>query len=165
MKNFKYVFQRLKDMNYKQMLQKLNSLHQKTHKSRLFLLWDMWNCATNYGAGYMDYDLFDMYDLTPAQRDTYLTRGRNNAMILKYNNLDYAHYFINKDEFNTRFGAYIKREWINVQTESREAVEAFIEKQGTFILKPLDGCCGRGIEKLSVSDFGSAAGCYFFFIL
>ena len=158
--DMKYVFKRLMDMNYKQMFSKLNSLHDKTHKSRAFLLWDMWQCATKYGAGYMDYDLFDMYDLTPAQRDTYLTRGRNNAMILKYNNLDYAHYFIRKDEFNTRFADYIHREWLNVGTASPEEGKAFIEKHGTFIVKPLDGCCGRGIEKLSLSDFDSVDACY-----
>ena len=160
MKNMKYVFQRLADMNYQAMFQKLNELHAKTHKSRISLLLDMWQCATNYGAGYMDYDLFEMYQLTPEQRDTYLTRGRNNALILKYNDLSYAHFFDNKDEFNTRFGAYIKRDWINVKQEPREAVEAFMETYQTFIIKPLSGCCGRGIEKVSVSDFGSPAQCY-----
>ena len=160
MRNMKYVVQRLMDMNYKGLFDRLNSLHKKTRKSRIALLLDMWQCATNYGAGYMDYDLFEMYKLTKEQRNTYLTRGRNNALFLKYNNREYAHYFTETDQFNTRFGDYIKRQWINVQTASREEVLAFIEKQGTFIVKPLDGCCGRGIEKLSVSDFGSVEKCY-----
>ena len=44
--------------------------HKKTGRSRLSLLWDMKDCAVNYGAGYMDYDLFEMYNLAPEQRDT-----------------------------------------------------------------------------------------------
>ena len=62
---------------------------KKTGKSKLYLLWDMQRCARKYGAGYMDYDLFEMYNLTPAQRDTYITRGRNNDIVSKYNNKDY----------------------------------------------------------------------------
>ena len=41
--------------------------------------------ATMPPLGYMDYDLFEMYNLTPEQRDTYLTRGRNNDIVVKYN--------------------------------------------------------------------------------
>ena len=50
----------------------------------------MKDCAVKYGAGYMDYDLFEMYNLTPEQRDTYLTRGRNNALVVKYNDKAYT---------------------------------------------------------------------------
>ena len=155
MKNLGYVFKRLLDMDYKAMLQKVNSIHKKTDRSRLSLLWDMQRCATNYGAGYMDYDLFEMYDLTPEQRDTYLTRGRNNALIKKYNNYDYGSCFVNKAEFNTRFAEFIHRDW--VMLADKEKALAFMQKQKCFIAKPLDGCCGRGIEKLDLADFDNDA--------
>ena len=109
MKDIGYVLKRLTDMNYGALFEKLNSLRKKTGRSKAFLLWDMLNCAVKYGAGYMDYDLFEMYDLTPAQRDTYITRGRNNALIKKYNDLSYAHYFDNKAEFYTRFADFIRK--------------------------------------------------------
>ena len=48
MKDIRYVCKRLLDMNYKAMFQKLNSIHKKTGRSRLALLWDMKNCATRY---------------------------------------------------------------------------------------------------------------------
>ena len=67
MKNIGYVFRRLLSMNYGAMLKKINQIHKKTGKSRLFIFRDMKTCAVNYGAGYMDYDLFEMYNLTAEQ--------------------------------------------------------------------------------------------------
>ena len=78
----KYLVQRVLNMNYKAMLDKISSIHKKTGRSRLSIFRDMQDCAVKYGAGYMDYDLFEMYDLTPEQRDTYLTRGRNNEIVV-----------------------------------------------------------------------------------
>ena len=57
----------------------------------------------------MDYDLFEMYNLTDEQRDTYITRGRNNSLIAKYNNKAYFHIFENKNEFNRKFEKYLKK--------------------------------------------------------
>ena len=71
--NVKYLFQRVMNMNYKAMWEKISSIHKKTGRSRLAIFRDMKDCAVKYGAGYMDYDLFEMYNLTPEQRDTYLT--------------------------------------------------------------------------------------------
>ena len=155
MKNLGYVFRRLLDMNYKAMWNMVNYLHKKTGKSRLWLLKDMKDCAVNYGAGYMDYHLFEMYDLTPAQRDTYLTRGRNNALIRKYNDQSYVHMFDNKDEFNEIFGEFLKRDWVLVNRENREKVLAFFAKHNRFMVKPLDGCCGKGVELVELSSYAS----------
>ena len=159
-KNIGYVLRRLLDMNYKAMFDKVNYLHKKTGKSRIFLLRDMQKCAVNYGAGYMDYDLFEMYNLTDAQRDTYLTRGRNNALIRKYNNPEFVHVFNNKDEFNERFGRFLNRDWVLVKQENKEAVLEFLAKHPRFIAKPVDGCCGRGVEIFDTADFGSGEKMY-----
>lgn len=160
MKNIGYVIGRLFHMDYGAMIKKINSIHKKTGMSRIRIFRDMQNCAVNYGAGYMDYDLFEMYNLTPQQRDTYLTRGRNNDLVKRYNDMTYGKYFTNKAEFNRRFGEYIHRKWILMTEDNREQVLEFLREQPVFIAKPLDGCCGRGVEKLKVADFGSAEACY-----
>lgn len=160
MENIQYVLKRLTDMNYKAMWEKLNSLHKKTGMSRIALLRDMQKCALNYGAGYMDYDLFEMYRLTDAQRDTYLTRGRNNALIVKYNDPKYYHCFDNKDEFNTNFGEYIHREWIPFQGAEKEQVLDFIRRHAEFIAKPIAGCCGKGVEKICTGDYDGPQAVY-----
>ena len=155
MGNIKYIFKRLKTMDKKAMFEKIDSIHEKTGKSKLYLLFDMQRCARKYGAGYMDYDLFEMYNLTPAQRDTYITRGRNNEIVAKYNDKSYFHLFENKNEFNELFKDYIKREWINVKDTPKEDVVAFMQRHPVFMAKPVDGGCGHGIEKIDTSEYSS----------
>ena len=155
MGNIKYIFKRLKTMDKKAMFEKIDSIHEKTGKSKLYLLFDMQRCARKYGAGYMDYDLFEMYNLTPAQRDTYITRGRNNDIVAKYNDKSYFHLFENKNEFNELFKDYIKREWINVKDTPKEDVVAFMQRHPVFMAKPVDGGCGHGIEKIDTSEYSS----------
>lgn len=155
MGNIKYMFKRLKTMDKKAMFDKIDSIHKKTGKSKIYLFFDMIRCARKYGAGYMDYDLFEMYNLNVKQRDTYLTRGRNNAIVAKYNDRSYFHIFENKDEFNTLFRDYIKRDWIKIKDTPKDSVIAFMERHNEFMAKPIDGGCGHGIEKINVKDYSS----------
>lgn len=150
MGKIKYILNRLKEMDKKAMFEKIDSIHKKTGKSKIYLLYDLQKCARKYGAGYMDYDLFEMYNLTKKQRDTYITRGRNNELVKKYNNKEYFHIFENKDEFNTLFKDYIKRDWIKVKESPKEDIINFIKKHNEFMAKPIDGGCGHGIVKINV---------------
>ena len=159
MNNIGYVLRRVLRMNYGAMFKTVNSVHKKTGKNRLSILRDMRRCALRHGAGYMDYDLFEMYNLTDEQRGTYLTRGRNNALIKQYNDLTFAHYFDNKAEFYERFDPYIRRQWIRMDAP-KEQVLAFIAGHETFIAKPAEGSCGHGIEKITVADCESPENIY-----
>ncbi len=155
MGNIIYILKRLKTMDTKAMKEKINSIHDKTKMSKFAIFMDMQKCARRYGAGYMDYDLYEMYNLTDEQRNTYLTRGRNNELVTKYCDKSKLHYFMNKDEFNKTFNKYIKRDWIKVNGESKEKVLEFLNKHSTFMAKPIDGGCGKGIEKIHTSSYNS----------
>ena len=149
----KYLVQRVMNMNYKAMWEKINSIHGKTGRSRLSIFRDMKDCAVKYGAGYMDYDLFEMYNLTDQQRDTYLTRGRNNALVVKYNDKAYTGQFDDKVQFNTLFGQYLHRDWVPVTGDNRAQVMDFLSRHEGFMAKPSRGSCGWGIEKLHTKDW------------
>lgn len=155
MADLKYLIRRAMNMNYKAMLEKINSIHQKTGRPRAAIFRDMKDCAVKYGAGYMDYDLFEMYDLTPEQRDTYLTRGRNNALVAKYNDKAYFGELGDKIRFNTRFAAFLHRDWVPVTGDNREQVMDFLARHPVFMAKPSEGSCGWGIEKLNSAEFDS----------
>ena len=155
MGNIKYILKRLKSMDTKAMKEKINSIHNKTGKTKFGIFMDMQKCARKYGAGYMDYDLFEMYNLTPAQRETYLTRGRNNDLVTKYCDLDYLHIFQNKDEFNTIFNEYLKRDWIKVNGTPKDKIIDFMNKHTEFMAKPIDGGCGKGIEKINIKNYAT----------
>lgn len=155
MENIKYILKRIKSLDWKKMNEKINSIHRKTGMSRIKILIDMQQCAVKYGAGYMDYDLFEMYNLNAKQRNTYLTRGRNNELVTKYCDKDYLHYFQNKDEFNARFQNYLKRDWIKVNGIEKEKVIDFMKKHQIFMAKPVDGSCGHGIKKIDIKNYES----------
>lgn len=157
--NIGYLLRRLVSMDYKAMLQKVSSLHKKTGLSRWFLLRDMQKCAVKYGAGYMDYDLFEMYALTDEQRDTYITRGRNNELIKRYNDPSYGELFDDKAAFNQRFAPYLHREWIRLDAP-KEDVLSFLSRHEVFVAKPTGGMCGKGIEKINVAEHGGAEAVY-----
>ncbi len=156
----KYLVQRVLNMNYKAMLDKISSIHQKTGRSRLSIFWDMQECARKYGAGYMDYDLFEMYNLTPEQRDTYLTRGRNNDIVVKYNDKDHMDDFGDKIKFNARFKQFLHRDWVPVTGENRGDVIAFLARHPVFMAKPSQDSCGWGIEKLKTGSYPSLEALY-----
>lgn len=153
MANIKYVIQRALHMDYKAMLNKINSIHKKTGMGRIKIFNDMRHCATRYGAGYMDYDLFEMYNLTEEERDTYITRGRNNALIRKYNDPNYNHVFLNKTEFNTIFKDYIKRDWLDLSVASKDEAIKFMKKHKVFMVKPFNGTHGDNIEKIDIKNY------------
>lgn len=153
MPSLKYLIKRISKMDYKNMISKINMIHKKTGKGRMYIFNDMRKCAVKYGAGYSDYDLFEMYNLTDEERDTYITRGRNNELVKKYNNQEFNHIFRNKVEFNTNFKEYVKRDFIEVNTASKENLKNFMKKHKVFMAKPVAGTCGKGIEKINVDDY------------
>lgn len=158
MPNIKYLIKRISKMDYKNMFNKINSIHHKTGKGRLYIFNDMRKCAVKYGAGYSDYDLFEMYNLNDEERDTYITRGRNNDLIKKYNNPEYNHIFRNKVEFNKKFSEYIKRDFIEVNNSSHDDLKKFMKKHQIFMAKPVSGTCGKGIEKIDIKDYKNLDG-------
>ena len=151
----KYLITRIKKMDKKVMFDKIKNIHDKTGKLKILLFFDMVYCGIRYGAGYMDYDLYEMYNLTNKQRNTYLTRGRNNSIDKKYNNKAFINELERKDRFNTNFNKYLKRDWVNVDGTDKEAVMKFLNKHDEFLAKPIDGSCGKKIEKIKVSDYKS----------
>ena len=157
---FSYILKRLRKMNYKAMNEKIGSIAKKTGKSKAYIFYDMQKCARKHGAGYMDYDLYEMYNLNEEQRKTYITRGRNNDLVRKYCDLSYMHIFENKDEFNKLFSDYLKRDWIIVKGTPKEDVLAFIGRHSEFMAKECDGKGGFGIEKITTSSYESADAIY-----
>lgn len=155
MPSIKYLAKRVFNMDYKNMLKKINNIHKKTNKGRIAIFNDMRKCAVKYGAGYSDYDLFEMYNLSEDERDTYITRGRNNELVKKYNNPEYNHIFRNKAEFNRTFKEYIKRDFIEVNSASKEELKKFLKKHPIFMAKPVTGTCGKGIEKIDIKDYAN----------
>lgn len=156
--NVGFIASRIINTDYKALFNNVALIHKKTGKSRLWLLIDIIRCTIKHGSGHVDYEQFEMYNMTEAQKATYLTRGRNNAIVKQYNDPAYNHIIHNKDEFNAHFDKYLKRDWA-LMREKEKAI-AFLANHEDFMIKPLDGLCGVGIRKLKTSSFESPEAAY-----
>lgn len=53
MGKLKYLIRRIAGMNYRQFFQKIDEVHKKSGKCKLFIFFDMVWCGLVYQAGYM----------------------------------------------------------------------------------------------------------------
>ena len=151
-----YKLRVLKDSSFKKLDEVITLCHQQSGKSKAAILLDMVHCLRKFGAGYYDYLIFQMWTLTEAQRDTYLTRFRSKKLIEFVNDKSYSHIFDNKDEMNTTFRDYIGREFLIVADSTRDDIKDFFNKREKIFCKMRDLGCGDGAEKLYTKDFESA---------
>lgn len=152
MKKIKYLFKRLKEMNYKAFFDTVDEVHKINGKLKIAIFFDIVYCGIKYQAGYMDYKLFEMYRLNREKRKTIVTRGINNEIVRKYNDPKYRIYFSDKIEFNKRFDKYLNRDWMEVNKDNYNEFKEFVKKHNEIIVKPVDGTCGKQIEKIKVTD-------------
>ncbi len=140
-------------MNYKNFFDRVGIVSKKCGKNKFNVFCDMIWCGARYGAGYVDYDVIGFYKLTSEQRKTMLTRGKNNKFVKKLNEKEYWHIFNNKNEFNSTFSKFVTRSWIYpISAKKDEAIE-WMKSHEMFFAKPNDGQCGKGIEKITTSDW------------
>lgn len=152
MNKLKFLLKRLGKLNFSNMINTAKKISKKTHKFFLFVLIDMIYCGLKYQAGYNDYLEFEFYLLNSKQRQTYLTAGKNNSIIKKYNDKGYWHLFDNKIEFNYRFEKYLNRKWLDLRRASKEEFEEFAKTHKVMMVKPIDDCGGNGVEKIEVNS-------------
>lgn len=153
MKKIEFIVKRLTDMNYKAMLKTVSDIHKKTGKNRFFMLCDVVYCGFKYGAGYSDYKYFEFYTLNAQQRKTYIVRATNNVIAAHCNKKEFYHCLNDKVEFDEKYSKFLKRDWLDFRTATKEDFMRFIEGKRAIIVKPVDLTCGEGVEKLTVADF------------
>ncbi len=158
MSRLSYFWNRLLKMDWKAMWKTTGLLHQKSGKSRLWLMHDMLKCAVTYNAGYIDYKIAQMYRLNDAQRKTVITRGISNDIVRRMNDKAYWHYFDDKALFNETFKQWIPRKWLRIDANTDpEELFALCRNQTQLIGKPLEGSSGQGIKKYTPEDWKEGA--------
>ena len=98
-----YALRVLSGARFKTLNKVINSIHEKTGKSKLYLFYDIAKCALLYGAGYNDYDIFEFYDIKHDKRKTFVTRFKNKKMLNMLNDPAFSDLFDKKSQFNERF--------------------------------------------------------------
>lgn len=149
----KYGLRVLKNASFKKFTDCVNEAHRISGKSKLACAMDIVHCMRKFDAGYYDYVIFQFWDKTDAERDTYLTRFRSKKLVSQMNDPAYAHFFDNKDEFNEKFKEYIGRDFIELETATKDEVEEYFNRKDKVFCKMKDLECGIGCERLVTSDF------------
>lgn len=152
MSKLKYLVKRITNMDFKRFFETADDVKRRTGKMKLSTIFDMIWCGFKYQAGYMDYQLFEMYKMNAAERSTIITRGVNNEIQKKYNNPEYLKFFRDKVLFNETFSEYLHRDWMFLNGDNLEEFEEFLKDKKEIMVKPSSGSCGQGIEKLTVSS-------------
>ena len=152
MKKIKYLIKRICNMNFNNFFNTLNDVHKKTGKNKVYIFFDMIICGFKYQAGYIDYNLFEMYNMNRYERSTVITRGINNEIIKKYNDPEYMKIFNDKVKFNERFNKYLKRDWLELTGNNKKEFAKFCEKHPKFVAKPTKESCGKGVEIIDSTD-------------
>lgn len=149
-----YLFKRICNMNFNGLFNTVNLVHQKNNKSKIVIFFDIVYCGLKYQAGYVDYNLFEMYKMNGKERKTVVTRGINNNIIKKYNDKNYINIFEDKTLFNQKFDKFLNREWLYLN-DNYDEFKKFLKNKKEIIVKPVDLSCGKGIEKIDVTNCNS----------
>ena len=152
MGKLKYLFKRIIQMDYKNMIKIAKNIGKKINKNYILILFDMCKCGFKYQAGYYDYQEFEFYNLNKEQRKTYLTRGKNNEIIKQFNEKSKFHIFDNKDEFYRQFNPFLKRKWMVLDGNNKAEFTNFLAENKQVIVKPVDGEGGKGVEKIEYTS-------------
>lgn len=144
--NIGYLVKRIVQMDRKAVWQTARRVHERSGKGTIPLFLDVVRCGFQYGAGYMDYLVFEFEKLTPAQRATYITRGVNNGYVRRLNPQTGWHKLEDKCEFLRAAGDLARRDWLDLRNCTDDEFSAFCQKHERFVVKPIDATCGRGVE-------------------
>ena len=154
------VVKLVRKINVGRLFDTAKEISKKTGRNRVGIFFDIVWCGMKYSAGYMDYKVFEFYNLNKKQRATYVTRGYNNELIRTLNDKTYWDDFMDKVKFNRKFERQLRRGWLEFDGCTQKQLEDFCKDKEFIITKPLDACCGKGIEKLKISDFESIQALY-----
>jgi glutathione synthase/RimK-type ligase-like ATP-grasp enzyme len=153
MRKIKYLFQCLFRIDVARMFRTVHKLAKENGKFAPFVFFDMIWCALRYSAGYVDYLIFDIINMSAKRRRTFVTRGINNEFIRKLNRKEAYYKFEDKTVFNTLFKDYVKRKWARIP--AGEAFSGFENNSGVadntvVIVKPVSAVCGQKVEKTEI---------------
>lgn len=152
MSKIKYLIKRIIHLDYKNMFKIAKSISKKTKKNFIFIIFDMIKCGITYQAGYYDYQEFEFYNLNKDERKTYLTRGKNNEIIKKFNDKSHFDEFNDKVKFNKIFSLFLNRNWMMLTKDNYDEFKTFIETNKEIIVKPIDAEGGNGVEKFVLTE-------------
>ncbi len=130
------------------------SMGKAARRPTLFIFLDMLWASVRHETGFQDYQDWDFYLLSSAERRTYMTHPLSDHLVLMFNEKEYRGQFADKARFNQTFPDLIGREWLDLRIATATDVDAFVERHDTMILKPADSLGGKDVKKVLRAEVG-----------
>jgi len=152
MNKIQYMMYCVRNMDFTNMRNVVRDVAAVSRRPRAVIAGDMLWCALRYQAGYHDYQEFDFWHLSRAQRRTFNTRGINNSIVRRSNDKQMMESIQDKGNFYAAYSEFLHRDWLDLRKCSQADFEDFARRHPVFIAKPPMGYGGKGIEKVTVSE-------------
>lgn len=129
---------------------KLDKVSEDTGKSKPALMVNFLSCFMAIGSGYSDYLNYELYKRTKKEIKEYSTIKDQDKFYEIVSPSKYKNYFSIKPNFLKNFKKYIDRDFF--YEGSKDELKMFLNKNQEFMIKPIDGLGGSGVDKLYSKD-------------
>ena len=136
--------------NLKRFRKNIDVLAEQTGRKKASLMLDFLDCFIKMGCGYSDYLNYEIYNKSKEEKKEYVTIRDEDKFYEIVSPTKYKTFFTIKPNFLKNFSKYIARDFYLPETQ--EALDLFLNKHEYFMIKPLDGLGGQGVEKLYTKD-------------
>lgn len=137
--------------NYAGFYNELKEISKLTGKSALVMFADTALSTLVFGSGLQDYLNYEFYEKSYKERSSYVTIGNMAKAYKKLAPIKYADFISNKVNFNKNYAQFTKRDFLSCDN-SFDEFEQFLAKHPTFVKKPLQGCGGAEVTKMTSSE-------------
>lgn len=148
----KWLLNKFRDINHSRMDKHIDIIAKNSGKSKAYIKFDIIRNFLIRGTGYTDYFRCDFINLSAKEKKTFVT-AKTFYKILEYlNDEEYIVLLRDKLVFDELFKKYLKRDFINLRTGSKEDFKKFLDGRETVFAKDPTGEGGHGISKITAAD-------------
>lgn len=138
--------------NYKRFYNDLKEISKKNGKPAWFMFLDTALMTVLLGSGLQDYLNYRFYEKSFAERKTYVTIGSLDKATEILGNIKWSSFISNKLSFHKNYGKFTKREYFNVNEDSFENFEKFLDRHAAFVYKPQIGLGGHEVTRVVTAE-------------
>lgn len=148
--NIKYLIKGVFKPRFSDVFKVINRINAKTNKNKLLIFLDMAWCRIIYLIDHWEYEVFEIYNFNHSEKRTVFTTIHKWAYAKKFNDPKLKNIFNDKSKFYKEYSEYIKREWLQINKETKDDLLDFIKGKKYIIGKNTYGGGGKQVFKIDL---------------
>ncbi len=138
--------------DYGRFFRNVQEIAKKEHKNSVLLTLDVALSTVLFGSALTDYFNYEFFNKSYRERRKFAVVRTQDKFYQLVNDPKYKQNFSIKPNFLREYRKYNGREWICPDGSNFQEFDAFLDRNDTFIVKPVDGLGGGGIYKSSLAE-------------